>query len=138
LSVCFSFRLIRIAPFSPFLALSFHPKIPNPMKTISLPLLLLFSVLTISLAAQGNIYTKRISQPNINLRGAVVNLGELNLTFPADGYVVVHFDGECYASVGDRIVLAASNIVDWDVNDGTIAVENSMPGFGRPFSHTRV
>ncbi|HJW30761.1 MAG TPA: T9SS type A sorting domain-containing protein, partial [Saprospiraceae bacterium] len=91
-----------------------------------------------ALHAQTDIYAQPINHTGINLRGGATNLGSLTIDFPTGGYVVVHFDGECYASIGDRIVLAASDNGNWGVNDGSIAVENSMSGFGRPFSHTRV
>ena len=107
------------------------------MKKYYLLSILFFSFSPIVLHAQNNIYSQYINQPGINLRGGVVELGSINAEFPSDGYVVVHFDGECYASVGDRIVLAASNNGEWSSNDGNVGIENSMPGFGRPFSHTR-
>jgi len=91
-----------------------------------------------SLQAQNNIFSQSIHQVNVNLRGAVKTLGQLTVTLPADGYVVVHFDGECYASIGDLIVVAASSYEGWNTNDGNVSIENSKVGFGRPFSHTRV
>lgn len=94
--------------------------------------------LSFTLRAQTDIYSQSINQPALSLRGGVIVLGSINATFPSGGYVVVHFDGECYASVGDLIVLAASNSGDWQTNDGNVSVETSKPGFGRPFSHTRV
>ena len=90
------------------------------------------------LHAQSNFYSQSIVKNQVNLRGGVTILGELTKQFPADGYVVVHFDGECYASVGDLIALAASQDGDWYTDDGNVSIENSKPGFGRPFSHTRV
>ena len=108
------------------------------MKKYLLLTICLLHVVPAMLQAQNNIYTKYISHPSINLRGGVVELGNINAVFPSDGYVVVHFDGECYASVGDRIVLAASNDGNWTSNDGNVGIENSKPGFGRPFSHTRM
>ena len=94
--------------------------------------------LSTMLQGQNKIYTQYISHPGINLRGGAIELGNVTADFPADGYVVVHFDGECYADVGDLIVVAASSYVGWVTNDGNVSIENSMPGFGRPFSHTRV
>jgi hypothetical protein len=108
------------------------------MKKFYLLSILLSLAVSAGLKAQNNVYTKSIIQSQINLRGGAINLGELNIQFPTDGFVVVHFDGECYATVGDRIVLAASNDGSWTSNDGNVAVETSIPGFGRPFSHTRL
>jgi len=102
-----------------------------------LPVFMLLVTLSI-LHAQANIYSQSINKPGVNLRGGPIVLGTVNATFPADGYVVVHFDGECYAEIGDRIVVAASNNGDWGANDGNVSIENSKAGFGRPFSHTRV
>ena len=90
------------------------------------------------LNAQNNVYTKSIIHSQVNLRGGAINLGELNILFPADGYVVVHFDGECYAAIGDRIVVAASNDGNWHPGNGSVEIENTLPGFGRPFSHTQL
>jgi hypothetical protein len=90
------------------------------------------------LYAQTNLYSQYINQPSINLRGSAIELGNITADFPSEGYVVVHFDGECYASVGDLIVVAASSFVGWVTNDGNVSIETSKQGFGRPFSHTRV
>lgn len=108
------------------------------MKKFYLLTLLLLPVFIIHLQAQQNFYSQSIVKPQVSLRSGVVILGELTLQFPTDGYVVVHFDGECYASVGDLIALAASQDGNWHSNDGNVSIENSKPGFGRPFSHTRV
>ncbi|MBK9983740.1 MAG: T9SS type A sorting domain-containing protein [Saprospiraceae bacterium] len=108
------------------------------MKKLCLFSLLCLPFLLLNLQAQSNIYSQSINQPALNLRGGAITLGSVNATFPSDGYVVVHFDGECYASVGDLIVVAASNNGDWQSNDGNISIETSKAGFGRPFSHTRV
>jgi hypothetical protein len=99
-----------------------------------------FCLLSLSamLHAQPIIYSQSIIQPSVNLRAGTVELGSITATFPTGGHVVVHFDGECYAAVGDRINLAATGTGDWTANDGHVAIENSKPGFGRPFSHTRV
>src|SRR5688500_19580798 len=91
-----------------------------------------------SLIAQANIYSQSISQVEIDLRGGAHVLGTIEAALPSDGYVVVHFDGTANVSVGDRIVLAASNNGNWSANDGHVAIESSKPGFARPFSHTRV
>jgi hypothetical protein len=81
-----------------------------------------------------------ISQTSINVRSTgAVTVGQININATVPGKVVAHFDGLCIAAVGDRIVLAASNIPDWGVNDGNVGVEavNSDQN-GHSFSHTRV
>jgi hypothetical protein len=90
------------------------------------------------LQAQAPIYYQTVNYTGINLRGGTQILAQIDAQFSSDGFVVVHFDGECYASVGDRIILAASNNGNWSPNDGNVGVETSEAGFGRPFSHTRV
>ncbi len=79
-----------------------------------------------------------ISQTNINVRGSVVTLAQIDLNLPLAGKVVVHFDGMCHTDVGDRIVLAASNDAAWHVSDGMTYVEAVNDDVdGQPFSHTR-
>jgi hypothetical protein len=89
--------------------------------------------------AQPVIYNKSISKTGINVRGGAVVLEQQSIYVPTAGKVIVHFDGQAYASVGDRIVLAASNTPTWGVNDGNVTVEafNSDVNV-KPFSHTRV
>ncbi|HZV44230.1 MAG TPA: hypothetical protein VFF90_07120, partial [Saprospiraceae bacterium] len=108
------------------------------MKKFYLLSILLLLSMSARLNAQNNVYTKSIIHSQVNLRGGAINLGELNILFPADGYVVVHFDGECYAAIGDRIVVAASNDGNWHPGNGSVEIENTLPGFGRPFSHTQL
>jgi hypothetical protein len=73
------------------------------------------------------------------LRGAPVILALQTINVPEDGSVVVQFDGQCWSSPGDRIVLAASNTPTWHVNDGTTAVKAYDGDIViHPFSHTRV
>ena len=108
------------------------------MKNTRLFTLSMLLIAFVTVHAQNNFYSTSIVKNQINLRAGVTNLGELAIQCPAAGYVVVHFDGECYASVGDLIALAASQDGAWHSNDGNVSIENSKPGFGRPFSHTRV
>ncbi len=89
--------------------------------------------------AQPKIYFQPITQTNINLDGPTTVLGQVSVTAPVSGKVVVHFDGDCTADKGDRIVLAASDHADWDINDGSIGIEVIDPPFNyKSFSHTRV
>jgi hypothetical protein len=80
-----------------------------------------------------------IVQTNINLRGAPVVVGQKLITIPRAGFVLVRFDGQCVSSVGDLIVLAASNIADWGTNDGNVAVAAASATVDRnSFSHSRI
>ncbi|HXJ55282.1 MAG TPA: hypothetical protein VNU68_01340 [Verrucomicrobiae bacterium] len=80
-----------------------------------------------------------ISQTFINVRGTPVVVGTVTIQAPASGKVVAHFDGDCISSVGDRIVLAASDTPDWGVNDGNVGVKAvSATVDSQTFSHTRV
>jgi uncharacterized protein (DUF427 family) len=89
--------------------------------------------------AQTRTWFQGISETNINVRGSAVVVGQLDVDIPSSGYVEVHFDGICVADVGDRIVLAASDIPDWGPNDGNVSVEAVNTDINTiPFSHTRV
>ncbi len=79
-----------------------------------------------------------IQQVNQNFRGAALTLGSVTINAPSAGKVLVHFDGNCVSSAGDRILLAASNTTSWSVNDGHTAVEAYDSDVNRhSFSHTR-
>lgn len=83
--------------------------------------------------------TAGINRTGINLRGSPVTLGQITINPSTAGKAIVHFDGTCISSVGDRIVLAASNVRNWGVNDGNVAFEASNSDINRgAFSHTRV
>lgn len=77
-----------------------------------------------------------ISLTNHDFTGSsALSLGSVSVTAPADGYVLVQFDGRAFVDNGDRIVLAASNTVGWTSNDGATNVRNpNAPNF----SHSRV
>lgn len=80
-----------------------------------------------------------IQKTNVNLRGAPVAVGHLDLNLPSAGKVIVHFDGFCYSTIGDLIVLAASDELDWTVNDGNVGVETCSADCNQTsFTHTRV
>ncbi len=74
-----------------------------------------------------------IVQTNINVRGSVVTVGQITINAPSAGNVLLRFDGLCYPSNGDRIVLATNNTANWGVNDGSTSVLNNTACF----SHTR-
>ena len=79
-----------------------------------------------------------ISQTNVDLSSSTV-LGKIDIAPTQAGKVIVHFDGKCVSSPGDRIVLAASNTSSWGVNDGSVGVEAVDSDLNRNnFSHTRV
>lgn len=80
-----------------------------------------------------------IAQTNINVRGNAVAVGQVSIVAPTAGKVVVNFDGHCYPSVGDLIVLAASNSMNWGINSGNTSVEILNSDINTvAFSHTRV
>jgi hypothetical protein len=80
-----------------------------------------------------------ISKTKINVRGAPVRLDSIKFSTKVGGTVFLHFDGQCFPSIGDRIQLAASNDGDWHVNDGCVRAETpDMAGFSVPFSHSRI
>jgi len=98
-----------------------------------------FISIIVQCVAQPIVWHQGISQTNIDVRGAPVTVGQLTINAPSSGTAVVRFDGSCYASVGDLIVLAASNTADWGVNDGNVSVESVNSDVNHhPFSHTRV
>jgi hypothetical protein len=80
------------------------------------------------------VYSQGISKTFINVRGNPVAVGQLTINAPVSGKVLVHFNGDCIPSSGDEIVLAASDQVDWGVNDGNVSVQNNEGCF----SHIRV
>ena len=89
----------------------------------------------------GNAIAKHqgIIESNIYLRGAPVVVGQINLNVTESGRAVVHFDGLCYADTADRIILAASDVQGWTINDGNVSVEAvSLTRNSACFSHTRV
>jgi hypothetical protein len=110
-------------------------------KQISLQALftLLLTLGAMALFSQSSVWQTDIEKTTINVRGNPVVLGEVNVNLSQAGIVRVHFDGICISSVGDRIILAASNTPNWGVNDGSVSVEAISADnntFG--FSHTRV
>jgi hypothetical protein len=79
-----------------------------------------------------------IEETNIDLNSLTV-LGEISMNPSVTGKVIVRFDGHCYATPGDRIVLAASDAPSWTSNDGNVNMEATDGDVNhRTFSHTRV
>ena len=90
-------------------------------------------------AGQPIVAYQGIAETNINLRGSAVVVGQQNVNPSASGKTWVHFDGQCYVDVGDRIVLSASNDDNWHVNDGNVQVETYDTDLDHHgFSHARV
>lgn len=88
--------------------------------------------------AQPLVWHQGISETGIDVRGNPVVVGQISITVPGNGDVLVQFDGKCVASPGDMIVLAASDNPDWGVNDGNVGFEAANADANRcSFSHTR-
>ena len=88
--------------------------------------------------ARPEAFFQGISQTNIDLEGSAVVVGEISFEAPQSGRVVVRFDGKCIASLGDRIVLAASDHAGWTPNDGNVGIEASSDDVNRKsFAHSR-
>ena len=94
--------------------------------------------LTTTCAANSFVQHLGIVQTNINL-STVKTMGQITINPTVSGRVIVSFDGQCWLSPGDRIVLAASNTASWGINDGHTEIEAIDANLNlRPFSHTRV
>lgn len=78
---------------------------------------------------------KTIKKTNIDVT-STVTVETVSISAPCPGYVVVRFDGQAWADIGDRLVLAASDDANWHADDGNV----SFYGDDNPhsFSHTRV
>ena len=59
----------------------------------------------------------------VSLSNGPMDLGMLNLNAMTDGNVLVHFDGICESDTGDRIILAASDTLDYTSGSGSIEIE---------------
>src|SRR5439155_9509757 len=80
-----------------------------------------------------------VVQTNIDVRTSAVNVGVISMTVPAAGFVVVRFDGNALAAVGDRLVLAASDqSQSWFASEGNVSFNGGGNSDPQPFSHTRV
>jgi ribosomal protein L31 len=109
------------------------------MKTSTFFAIFLFGIAALPVWSQSQVWHASVVQTNIFVRGNPFVAQQLNITAPSAGKVIVRFNGTCLSSPGDRIVLAASNIPDWGVNDGNTNVEAVSSDLNRnSFSHTRV
>jgi hypothetical protein len=88
--------------------------------------------------AQPTVSYATISKTFLNVRGNPIVVGKVAVHLTQPGSVLVQFDGDAFCDVGDRIVLAASDTPDWDVNDGNVGVSATAAGSGQSFSHSRV
>jgi hypothetical protein len=80
-----------------------------------------------------------ITQFGAQLDAGPVVLGEVGVTAPVAGKVVLNFTGTCIGSFGDYLKLAASDTPDWGPNDGNLGFEPFSSDRNRTsFSHTRV
>jgi hypothetical protein len=89
------------------------------------------------LQAQPAVSAKGINVTSVNFRGAPMVLAQIDLNIQSSGTVVVHFDGEGYLDVGDRLIVAANDAPSWNSNDGNVGLETSSIYIGKSFSHTR-
>jgi hypothetical protein len=79
-----------------------------------------------------------ISRTNINLRGNAIVLGQVTISAPSAGKVILRFDGNCHSAPGDRIMLAASQTTKWGPNDDCVEVKAAnTDANSNIFSHTR-
>ncbi|HHH50264.1 MAG TPA: T9SS type A sorting domain-containing protein [Saprospiraceae bacterium] len=97
-----------------------------------------FTVEFIPNSMNDKVVLKGVNSTGINV-SAKTTVGQLSLNAPEAGRVILQFDGQCYSTPGDRIVLAANNTNSWDVNDGNVSIEainNNL--VVSTFCHTRV
>ncbi len=107
------------------------------MKHLSFLSIAAFILFPMLLTAQGFVKYKTVSYSNIYLRDSTHVLARIDANIPSPGKVLVHFDGEAYPDVGDRIIVAANNEAGWSVNDGNVGIESSNAEVGKSFSHSR-
>jgi hypothetical protein len=104
---------------------------------------LLLSIITLAflpavLSAQPIVQHLSISKTNLDVSSSTV-VGEITIDPAESGKVIVRFDGYCWSTPGDLIVLAASDAPSWSVNDGNTSVEAlDSDILTNSFSHTRV
>jgi ribosomal protein L31 len=90
-------------------------------------------------SSASQVYHDGVAQTNIDVEGAPVTMGQIDFSAPTDGKCLVTYDGLCASSVGDRVVMAASNTENWSSNSGNVNVEAASSDYNyNNFSHTRV
>lgn len=98
----------------------------------------LFMLLLSAVVSAQKVVNISVNKVNINLRGGAKVVGQVTLSAPGPGTVILRFDGYCLSSPGDRIMLAASNTTSWGANDGCVELESASEDVdGNTFSHTR-
>lgn len=81
---------------------------------------------------------KSIAKINFNVEGAPVVLAEQAIAVPAEGTVVVRFDGYSISSDGDLLFFAASNTPSWGSYDGSASMEIATSDYNKNlFVHVR-
>ena len=135
-----SFSHSRFYPVSPGTH-SFYAVAQRYVETDGDGIVLIEGLLTVKFFPAGSdmmLAGVEIEQTNINLRGAPVTLGMLTINPSVSGTAIVHFNGNCISSPGDRIILAASDMPGWLPNDGNTGVEAIDNDYNTwSFSHTR-
>jgi len=108
------------------------------IQLLFLTVLLLIAGFSIPSFAQIIIDHKTVNAVDIDLMNTEV-LEQINLTNTTPGKAVVRFDGTCISDAGDVIVLAASNTMNWNSDDGRTQVEAIDGDINRnSFSHSRL
>jgi|GEM_PF-891850 len=100
----------------------------------------IYGSLTVKFIPSSNaiIESKPLIKTNIDLNTLTV-LESVTINPTVSGKVVVRFDGDCYADIGDRIILAASNTANWSPNGGNVGVEVYDNDLNHaPFAHSRI
>lgn len=112
-------------------------KKPTKMKSIFTFWALLVPVW---LSAQSQVWQVPVVHHDIQLRlPEATVLDSIIIDVPHDGNVFLRFDGNCTASLGDRIIMAASDRNDWETNDGNTDVRpKDSLHLTQAFNHTRV
>jgi hypothetical protein len=98
----------------------------------------IYGHLTVEFFPADYVVHQGISQTGLDVND-LTTVGEVTINAPTSGTVKVWFDGLCYATPGDRIVLGCNNAPNWTVNDGNIGIESVDNDYNsKPFSHSRV
>ena len=85
------------------------------------------------------VYFNGVSHDNIDLTNGPTNLSELSVHTNKNGNAMVIFDGTCVNDSGDQIILAASDMLSWGTENGSVSVEALNNDINEnSFSHTRV
>ena len=100
---------------------------------------LIFSVFCLVGNAQVQVWNAGIAATNVDVDGAPVVLSQIDISVDEPGSVLVTFDGDCIATAGDRIIMAANIAPDWVPNGGSVAMEAVDNDVNRmPFAHSQV